>query len=84
MLARSDVAVSLNYDYSPAGRLNKVADSHGNATNYQVFIGIEDEGGLERFDVTVCTPKWIFKNMNENDHMIGHGLLIAPKIAMLV
>ena len=27
-------AVSLNYDYSPAGRLNKVADSHGNATNY--------------------------------------------------
>ena len=26
--------VSLNYDYSPAGRLNKFTDSHGNATNY--------------------------------------------------
>lgn len=46
----------------------------------EVFVGIEGGSqGLERFDVTVCTPKWIFENINENDHIIGHGMLIVPK-----
>ena len=34
VLTDSRGGVTLNYDFSPAGRLNKVTDSHGSATNY--------------------------------------------------
>lgn len=46
----------------------------------EVFVGIEDGGeGVERFDVTVCTHKWISENINEQKYLFAHGMLIIPE-----
>ncbi len=46
----------------------------------EVFVQINERGkGIERFDVTVCTPSWISNNLKNGDCVIGHGMLIVQK-----
>ena len=57
----------------------KPEDSSNFEIDLEIFIGIEINGECsERFDLAVCTPKWILDHLEEGDHMIGHGILIVP------
>jgi hypothetical protein len=58
----------------------KPQDPYNFEIGLEVFVGIErNSEGSERFDITVCTSKWILENLKESDHMIGHGMLIVSK-----
>ncbi|EGH43596.1 MULTISPECIES: immunity 8 family protein, partial [Pseudomonas syringae group] len=43
----------------------------------QAMIGPADEDGEESFDIEVCTPKWIEKNLGADEVLIGMHYLIV-------
>lgn len=43
----------------------------------QAMIGPAGEDGEESFDIEVCTPKWIEKNLGEGEVLIGMHYLIV-------
>ena len=43
----------------------------------QVMIGPAGEDGEESFDIEVCTPKWIEKNLRADEVLIGLHYLIV-------
>lgn len=45
--------------------------------NLRLMIGLKDEEGEESFDTLVITPKWLIKNHNEDDIIIGRHHLIV-------
>ena len=42
----------------------------------QMFVGEKDKEGEESFDMIVCTPKWLIKNNNQSEIIIGSHYLI--------
>lgn len=43
----------------------------------QAMIGPAGEDGEESFDIQVCTPKWIEKNLGEGEALVGaHHLIV--------
>ena len=55
----------------------KPADPLNFEIGLEIAIGIKEFGdGSERFDISVCTPKWISDNLKNNDCKMGHGMLI--------
>lgn len=57
----------------------KPQDTSNFEIGLEVFVGIEGNGeGSERFDLTVCTPRWILENIKEDNYVLGHGMLIVP------
>ncbi|WP_339507057.1 immunity 8 family protein [Pseudomonas sp. EA_15y_Pfl1_P102] len=43
----------------------------------QAMIGPAGEDGEESFDIEVCTPKWIEKNLGEDEILLGTHYLIV-------
>lgn len=43
----------------------------------QAMVGPEDEDGEESFDIEVCTPKWIEKNLGLGAVLVGQHYLIV-------
>lgn len=43
----------------------------------QAMIGPEDEEGEESFDIEVCTPAWIEKNLGLDEVLVGQHYLIV-------
>lgn len=45
----------------------------------QAFIGPKDGEGEESFDIEVCTPIWLYKNLTDNDVRLGCYTIIIKK-----
>src|SRR4051794_8338055 len=43
----------------------------------QLLVGIQNQGGGESFQLTVCTPQWLAANHSKDDIVIGKNLLIV-------
>jgi Immunity protein 8 len=53
----------------------------------EVFMGIDSEKengkGSARFDINLCTPDFMLKQLKEHDCLIGHGFLIVPEYSSI-
>lgn len=45
----------------------------------QAFFGPPDGAGSESFDILVCTPKWLERELGEADVISGHHRLIVKR-----
>lgn len=45
----------------------------------QIMVGAKGESWEESFDIEVCTPQWLAKNLGQDDILIGSRLIIVQK-----
>lgn len=54
-------------------------DSNVFGISLRLMIGPEVEAGSESFDIFVCTPDWLSRNMNEMEALWGRHMLIVKR-----
>lgn len=53
------------------------ADPENDAFTLRMLIGSPDTPGMESFDVTVCTPGWLGREVRDHGPQIGRHYLIV-------